>query len=188
MLNTFLKFFLKDLAAKLKSALPSIITLQQTLYVQNRYNGEAGRLISDILDISDKLNIDGYLLTDDIEKAFDSLDHGFLLVVFKKNGFGNNFISWIEILSTNQEPCVINYGSKSYIKLEQGARPGDPISAYSFIIALEIIFAMIKSNPNVRDLRIFNHNYLHTPYADGRTFFLSNQKSVRQLMKTFKLF
>ena len=63
MLNTFLKISLKDLAAKLKSALPSLITSQQTLYVQNRYNGEAGRLISDILDISDKSSIDGYLLS-----------------------------------------------------------------------------------------------------------------------------
>ena len=89
---------------------------------------------------------------------------------------------------TNQEPCFINGGSKSYTKLQQGARQGDPISAYLFIIALEIIFAMTKSNPDVRDLRIFNHNYLHTAYADYRTFFLSDQKSIRQLMKTLKLF
>ena len=90
---------------------------------------------------------------------------------------------------TNQESCVIDGGSTaSYFKLEKGACQGDPISAYLFIIALEIIFAMTKSNPDVRDLRIFNHNYLHTAYADYRTFFLSDQKSIRQLMKTLKLF
>ena len=54
LLNTDLKIFSKALAAKLKSVLPSLITSQQTAYVQNRYIGEAGRLISDILDISDK--------------------------------------------------------------------------------------------------------------------------------------
>ena len=32
--------------------------MQQTVYIQNRYIGEGGRLISDILDISDKVNID----------------------------------------------------------------------------------------------------------------------------------
>ena len=69
MLNTDLKIFSKALAAKLKSVLPSLITSQQTAYVQNRYIGEAGRLISDILDISDKLSIDGYLVTFDIEKV-----------------------------------------------------------------------------------------------------------------------
>ena len=50
-----------------------------TLIHLNRYIGEGGRLISDILDISDKSNIDGYLVTAEAEKAFDSLDHGFLL-------------------------------------------------------------------------------------------------------------
>ena len=41
----------------------------------------------------------------DIEKAFDSLDHNFLLIVLEKIGFGNNFISWIKVLSSNQESC-----------------------------------------------------------------------------------
>ena len=77
-----------------------------------------------------------------------------MLVVLKRFGFGNNFIDWIKILLTNQESCVINGGSTtSYFKLEKGARQGDPISAYLFIIALEIIFAMIASNPNTKGLK-----------------------------------
>ena len=51
---------------------------------KNRYIGEAGRLISDILDLSDKLSTGSYLVTVVIENAFNSLDHGLLLVVFKK--------------------------------------------------------------------------------------------------------
>ena len=108
-----------------------------TPYVQNRRTGEAGRLISDIFNISDKLSIDGYLVTIYFEKVFNSLDHEFLLVVFKKIGFGNYLIEWIKILLTNQESCVINDGTTtSYFKLEKGARQGDLISAYLFIIAL----------------------------------------------------
>ena len=130
MLNTDLKIFSKALAAKLKSVFPSLITSQQTANAQNRYNGEAGRLISDILEISDKLSVDGYLVTVDIQKAFDSLDHEFLLVVLKKIGFGSSFVDWIKILLTNQESCVINDSSPtSYFILEKGARQGDPISA-----------------------------------------------------------
>ena len=86
----YLKIFYKALATKLKSVLPALITTQQTAYVKNRYIGKAGRLISDILDISEKLeklSIGGYLVTADIEKTFDSLDHEFLPVVFKKIAF-----------------------------------------------------------------------------------------------------
>ena len=95
MLNTDLKILSKALAGKLKSVLPSLITAQQTAYIQNRYIGEAGRLISDILGISDKLSIDGYLVTVDIKKAFNSLYYEFLLVFFKKIGFDHNFIDWV---------------------------------------------------------------------------------------------
>ena len=43
-----------------------------------------GRLISDIIEICNKENIPGYLVTMDLEKAFDSLDHDFLLCALKK--------------------------------------------------------------------------------------------------------
>ena len=52
-----------------------------------------------------------FLVTMDVEKAFDSLDHKFLISVLKKFEFGQNFISWIEIILKNQESCVINGGT-----------------------------------------------------------------------------
>ena len=76
------------------------------------------------------------------------------------------------MLLPNQESCVINGGSTTlYFKLEKGVRQGDPISAYLFIIVLEIIFVIIKSNANIKTPYIFNHNYLYTAYADDTTFF-----------------
>ena len=46
----------------------------------------------------DILDIPGYLATIDIEKAFDSLEHDFLLFALKKFGFNENFIHWINVL------------------------------------------------------------------------------------------
>ena len=43
----------------------------------------------------DILDIPGYLVAMDIEKAVDSLNHDSLLNVLKKFGFGENFIQWI---------------------------------------------------------------------------------------------
>ena len=49
---------------------------------------ENGRLISDVIDICDGKNLPGFIVTRDIEKAFDTLDHSFLILVLKKSGFG----------------------------------------------------------------------------------------------------
>ena len=54
-------------------------------------------------------NIPGFLLTMDLEKAFDSFEHDILLCVLKKIGFGDNFIT-IKILLNDQQSNVINEG------------------------------------------------------------------------------
>ena len=72
--------------------------------------GESRRLISDIIEITEIGNVEGFLVTMDIEKAFDSLDHNFLISTLEKYGFGQNFIIWVKILLNDQESCVINGG------------------------------------------------------------------------------
>ena len=144
--------------------------------MKDRFIGESGRLISDIIEVTDKLNFHGILVTMDIEKAFDSISHSFLISVLRKYGFGPSFISWIETILTKQESCVINGGKTTpFFKLERGARQGDPISAYLFILVIEILFRFIKSNEKIEGLTFFNHCFLYTAYADDAMFFSEKQ-------------
>ena len=76
-MNVNYKIVLKVHAARLKDIFPKIISSEQYAYVKNRFIGENGRLISDITEVADLFNIEGYIVTMDIEKAFDSLDHTF---------------------------------------------------------------------------------------------------------------
>ena len=64
------KFYFQTISNKLKTALPMLISSQQAAYVKNRFIGESGRLISDIIEISGCFNITGFLVTMDIEKSF----------------------------------------------------------------------------------------------------------------------
>ena len=98
LLNIDYKIIAKALATRLKETLPKLISFQQTAYVKNRFIGEEGRLISDILEMSESLNLKGSIVSVDIEKAFDSLSHSFLLVCIKKVDIGNDFKKWVEML------------------------------------------------------------------------------------------
>ena len=80
-----------------------MISSQQTAYVNNRHIGDSGRLTSDIIEIAKIKKIEGFLVKMDIEKAFHSLDHKFLIYTLEKYGLGKNFISWVQILLGNKE-------------------------------------------------------------------------------------
>ena len=89
----------------------------QVAYVSNRFISESGRLISDVLEITNSLDIEGILMTVDIEKAFDSINHSFLMYVLKKFGFSKDFRKWIQILMKNSESFVINGGKTQHRNL-----------------------------------------------------------------------
>ena len=139
LLNVDTKILSKAISNKLKTVLLTLISSQETAYVKNRFFGESGGLISDIIEISGCFNIIGFLVTMDIEKAFDSLDHSFLNSVLFC--FGKKIITWIVILLKNQQSCVINGGTTTqYFNQERGAGHNDPVSAYLFILVLQIFF------------------------------------------------
>ena len=97
------KIIFKAIASRLERVLPNLMSSQKTAYVENRFVGASGRLIADIIEITDVLNKEGFLVTMDIQKVLDLVDHTFLISVLKKSGFGNNFVCWIETLTSKQE-------------------------------------------------------------------------------------
>ena len=82
-----MKLISKILASCLKSVISSIANKDQVAYVHNRFISESGRMISDVLEITNSLDIEELLIAVDIEKAFDSINDSFLMCVLKKLGF-----------------------------------------------------------------------------------------------------
>ena len=155
----------------------NLISTNQNAYVTNRFISEGGRLISDILEMTDIWNMKGYLLTIDIEKAFDSVEPYFLLDI-------TNFLRWIE-----SKFCIITGEiTTHFFKLKKGTHQGDPISAYLFILVLEAVFCVIKSNKNIKGWDIYNHEFLYTAYANDTTFFLKDEISVFETLNIFHKF
>ena len=79
-----MKLIAKLLTSRLKSVIATIVIENQVTYVNSSFISESGRLISDVIEITNSLDIKGLLMTVDIEKAFDSVNHSFLICVLKK--------------------------------------------------------------------------------------------------------
>ena len=109
-LNVDGKLILKVLSNLMKNLLPNWFHLIKNVYAINRFLSEVVRVISDILEMTDILNMRGYLLTIDSEKTFDSVAHYFLIAILEKHDFKKNFLRWIKALLNNQESYIISVG------------------------------------------------------------------------------
>ena len=175
----------KSSALRVRKVLNTLIHSDQTAYLKDRYIGESVRLISDLLEYTDDNDTEAILFSADFEKAFDSIDHCFLFSVLKSFGFGPDFIQWVRTLFKNSESCVMNNGfSTGYFALERGTRHGDPLLAYLFILALEVMFIEVRINFNIAGVKIGDHSVKLSAYADDTYFFTLDVNSLRLLLKT----
>lgn len=68
----------------------------------------------------------------------------------------------------------------------QGAQQGDPVSAYLFILCLEILFTIVKNN---KDIKSPKYSWKYLPiYSICRWQGLKKFGSVKELLNTISLF
>ena len=175
----------KALALRVRSVTHELVHSDQTAYVKDRYIGEPIRIVDDILEYTECNQVPGILFSADFEKAFDSIDHTFILVVLEKYGFGPDFINVVKTLFTGAKSCVMNNGhSTGYFPLERGTRQGDPVSAYFFILPLEILFIRIRQNEQKKGICISDHELKVSAYADDANFLVNDIQSLNCLFLT----
>jgi len=157
LINVDAKIASKTLAKRLDPNLPELIQCSQNAYVKGRSIFDAVRTIDDILEYTKHTKMSGILVAIDFEKAFDSLDHTYLLKVLSAFNFGPSFIQWIRTLYSNISSCIINNGFTSdYFTVGRGVRQGDPLSPLLFILGLEILACSIQKNDKIQGIQIGN--------------------------------
>ena len=189
LINVDTKILSKSLALSIRKVLSSLIQSDQTAYVKDRYIGESVRLINDVLEFTDHEKTEAILFSTDFEKAFDSIDHTFLSPALKCFGFGDDFIQWVRTLVNNAESCVMNNGhSTRYFLLQRGTRQGDLLSAYLFILALEVSFIQIRNNCEIRGIEIDDVTIKLSAYADDTYFLNLDSQSLQIILKVCENF
>ena len=147
LLNCDYKLVLKIITDRLKQVMPSIVHFDQTCSVVGRSIFSNLHLIRDTLDMINKTDETGILVTLDQMKAFDGVDHDFLMRVLAKFGFGPSFCRWVSIFYLNVFSRIIFNGKLSApVFLERGVRQGCPLHPLLYVLTSEALANQIRKN------------------------------------------
>ena len=133
--------------------------------------------------------MEGYLLSIDFEKAFDSLEWDYLWLVLEAFGFLPVFIDKIKVMYKNIEACVLNDGTSTmYFTLSRCIKQGCPLSGLLFILAIELLLIRICHDNSIKGIVVRNTEIKASAYADDVTNFLQNLHSIRCALKELEIF
>lgn len=122
-------------AKRLKSGIDELINATFR-FMKNRHISNNICLIIDLLDYSDQIDSGPLIVLLDFCKAFDTIEHSFLLHSLKVFGFGNNFIDVIKMLFKDiNSSIILNMGTSKRFGIHHGIRQGCPISPFLFFIS-----------------------------------------------------
>ena len=157
-----------------------MISESQNAFMKGRQILNAVLIANEVVDSSLKDNVEGVLCKLDIEKAYDHVRWSFLLAVFKKMGFGEIWIKWIDwCISTVKFSVLINGFPSGFFQSSRGLRQGDPLSPYLFVITMEVFSCLLRraisggflSGWRVRDRSGEGVQILHLLFADDTFVF-----------------
>ena len=190
LLNADYKVASKIITERLKLVMGSIVHQDQTCGVVGRTIFSNLQLVRDTLDMINKTNETGILLSLDQEKAFDRVDHAFLIRTLTKFGFGPSFCQWVGIFYCNVFSRIIINGNLSRpVFLGRGVRQGCPLSPLLYVLISEVLSTQIRKCKGIEGFLLPGAGGLQfkiSQYADDALNFLKSERSVRQLLSVVR--
>ena len=186
LLNMDYKTMTKALAMQLATHIGKLLHPDQSGFVPNRSIFDPIRLAETMIAYADYTEENGAIVALDQEKAYDKIDHKYLIDTLKTFKLPNIFTETVASLYKHARTSVIINGvlSEPYL-VTRGVRQGDPLSCLLFDLAIEPLAAMIHNTQKITgyDIPGSNTTVKINLYADDTTVYLSASDKYSDLEK-----
>jgi hypothetical protein len=117
----------------------------------------------------------------DAEKAFDKIQHPFMIKVLERSGTQGPYLNIIKAIYSKPVANIKLNGEKlKAIPLKSGTRQGCPLSPYLFNIVLEVLARAIRQQKNIRGIQIGKEEVKISLFADDTIVYISDPPKFHQ--------
>jgi hypothetical protein len=128
LLNCDYKLMTKTYSLRLMNVAPNLVHPNQAGFMKGRKIEDQIKLAKFLLNYAEAVDEDGIIVALDQEKAYDRINHTYLLRVLDHMGFPPKFCNTVKSLYTNAETIVMINGEMSEpFFVTRGVRQGDPL-------------------------------------------------------------
>lgn len=146
LLNMDLKISTKVLANRLVGVISSLVNIDQTGFMPGKSTDTNLRLFTHLQLLGPDAGT-RIVVSIDIEKAFDSVDWGYMLRVLEVMGFGRIFRQWIALLYSNPRVAIrLGQNTSPFFSVCRGTRQGCPLSPFLFALMMEPLAVALRSS------------------------------------------
>ena len=126
----------------------------------------------------------------DAEKAFDKIQHPFMIKTLQKVGIEGTFLNIIKAIYEKPTANIILNGEKlKTFPLRSGTRQGRPLSPLLFNIVLEVLVKAIRKEKEIKGLQIEKEEVKLSLFADDMILYIENLKDAsRKLLELINEF
>ena len=185
LLNTNYKLLMKVMSTvQLAQHIHPLIHPDQSGFIPKRSIFDSINLNQSLCTYANYMEENGVIVALDQEKAYDKIDHHYLLEMLSRFNLLQPFINSIHSLYNSASMAVLVNGVvSSPFKVMRGVRQGDPLSCLFFNLAIEPLACLLRKSPDLASFNIpgIREKLIVSLYADDTMVYLSENDSYTTL-------
>ena len=130
------------------------------------------------------------IISIDAEKAFDKIQHPFVIKTLQKMGIEGTYLNIVKAIYDKPTANIIFKGEKlKAFPLRSGTRQGCPLSPLLFNIVLDIPAIAIREEKEIKGIQIRKEEIKLSLFADDMILYIENPKgSIRKFLELISEF
>ena len=117
------------------------------------------------------------IISIDAEKAFDKIQHPFIIKTLQKAGTGGTYLNIIKAIYEKPTANILNGEKLKAFPLKSGTRQGCPLSPLLFNIVLEVLAKAIRAEKEIKGIQIGKEEVNLSLFADDMIFYIEQKIS-----------